>query len=202
MSREWKRLAKSVLADPWVIQNKMAYIRPVGWVLYGLLWERSSARPESRYLWRIRMPLYEYFDFIDLSFSTRHGSGTTVFDPLEPTTALALRDAADWVMKASQTDPIAIETSTGDLNYGMMETRAYGMLLSGNKEAAIEMLARAIIGFAGDDRDWALETLERMKWMKALIQAGEIDSAVEQLKQYRAHLIESIGIDPADIAPV
>jgi hypothetical protein len=70
---QWKRAVAPVLPDPtsWTFRNKIAYRRPVGWVLLGVFGEGSGWQRDQVYIWSLVMPLYVESKHLVLSYSQR-----------------------------------------------------------------------------------------------------------------------------------
>lgn len=77
---EWKRAVSPVLDDPdqWAFRNKIAYRRPVDWVLLGVFGEGSGWKKDELYVYTLVLPLYLASDHLVLSYSRRVRPAGTV----------------------------------------------------------------------------------------------------------------------------
>jgi hypothetical protein len=70
---EWKRAVLPVLGDEagWGFRGKLAYRRPVGSVLLGILGEGSGLHRDGVYIWAVVMPLFIEAESLVLTWSER-----------------------------------------------------------------------------------------------------------------------------------
>lgn len=70
---QWKRAVQPTLppVEQWSFRGKLAYRRPVDWVLLGVLGEGSGFQRDRVYVWTLVMPLYIQVEHLVLSWSRR-----------------------------------------------------------------------------------------------------------------------------------
>jgi len=191
-SAAWKRIVGPLLDDDWALKGKVVYLRPVGWVLHGVLWEPSASRP-GFYLWRLQMPLYQPVTVIDLSWSERHGGGSRVYDPTDALTRAAVAEAMVMVRADYDKAAVVIDLPGGVDNVGIMEVRAYGLLLEGNHVGAAEILDR--VSRYEAKYPWQEQMVRRAESMWSMIQGSYGREALQQLAEWRAESLAILEID-------
>ncbi|MFN8017168.1 MAG: hypothetical protein U0P45_03500 [Acidimicrobiales bacterium] len=184
---QWKRHVLPLLDDPatWGWRNKLAYRRPVDWVLLGVLAEGSGFQRDRAYVWEVHMPLFVPHESVWLTHGDRvpHGARTVGLDEPEDFVAV-VRQALARV--PSQADALAaISRSNG-------EEGAYALLLLGQVDLAERRLAEP---FWPDAHGPHLEEARRRRGEVAgALQAGGPGAAVDLLRSWRDATMASIGI--------
>ena len=69
--KAWQRLVRPLLTEEWGLQKSLAYLKPVGWTLFGVTYESRNA--PGFFLWRVRMPLVTPNNVLTMTDSERHG---------------------------------------------------------------------------------------------------------------------------------
>jgi hypothetical protein len=190
-SAVWKRIVKPLLSEDWALKARFAHIRPVGWVIHGVLWEASASDP-GFYLWRWRMPLYKPTTVISLSWSERHGGGSQLYDPADESTQVSVSEAMSLVQAEAEREAIVVDPPGGADNIGTMEVRAYGLLLDGNAQGAIEVLER--VSRWSPESPWQVEMLRRADSMRSMISDGHEDRARRILGEWRFGCLAALGV--------
>ncbi len=187
---EWKRFASPLLGDGWAFSKLLAYWRPVGWVLYGILAERSSSG--GFYLWNVRMPLYVQSTVIDLSWSERVEGGTRLWE-MDTAAADAIGRAQRSVGAAAlAADSVLIPPPGGADNVRMQEARAYGLVLEGAFDAAVEVLARVCRYDA--NYPWEHDLIARAMENRDSLVGHRYAEVLDRLAVWRATTGRVIGI--------
>jgi hypothetical protein len=187
---EWKRFASPILDDNWRFSKLLAYWHPVSWVLHGILAERSSSG--GFYLWDLRMPLYVQSSVIDLSWSERVGGGTQLWH-LDAAGADAIARTEHSVAAAAQAaDSVLLPPPGGADNVRMQEARAYGLVLEGAVDAAVEVLGRACRYDA--TYPWERELVARASKNRDLLLAQRTSDVLDRLAGWRASTAQAIGV--------
>jgi len=191
-SAAWKRLVKPLLDDDWLLKDRFAHLRPVSWVVHGVLWEASASEP-GFYLWRWHMPLYQPATVVDLSWSDRHGGGSRIFNVADESTRAAVAEAMTLVRAEAAETEVVIDPPGGVDSVGTMEVRAYGLLLEGNHGGATEVLKRVLRHEA--KYAWQEEMLQRAEFMLSTIERGCHGEALQQLTVWRTACLAALKID-------
>lgn len=188
----WNKLTADLPRDVWRRAKRLLYLDPVGWVVQGLVPEESADDPSSFYLWLFRMPLYVPSDVIDLSWSERFGGGSTRFDLSSDSARRAVSEAAAIVEKEMDRSDIVLDPPGGADNVRMQEARAYGLLLQGRDEAAVEVLGRVLR--YQPKYEWEEELISRSEEMKRHLVEGQRDEALNSLEKWRDETMAALGI--------
>jgi hypothetical protein len=187
---DWKRFAKPVLGEGWQFSKLFAYCAPVGWVVRGVLAERSSQG--GFYLWEVRLPLYFPTDVLVLDWSERIGGGTRVWTVC-PETALVLeREGARIGAKAAASVSLLLDPPGGADNVSMQEARAYGLVVVGRVESAVEVLGRVLQ--YEPKYDWEHVMFARAKGVREQLVKGDVQGVMRLLAEWRRQSAESLGI--------
>jgi hypothetical protein len=187
---EWRRFASQVLGENWGFSKLLAYWQPVSWVLYGILAERSSSG--GFYLWDVRMPLYVQSSVIDLSWSERVGGGTQTWDT-DAAGAQAIAEAQRSVAAAVQAaDSVLLAPPGGADNVRMQEARAYGLVLEGRTDAAVEVLGR--VCRYGANYPWERDIVARATEVRDLLLAHRSADVLDRISGWRAGTAHTIGV--------
>lgn len=184
---EWKRLSKlplSSVGGDWSWTRLMAYLRPVDWILHGVLAEGSQFRSNEFYLWIVRMPLMVPINgVVDLSWSHRLGSGSESFDPSEPATLDPIAEAGRMCFANAKHTALALDELNVAENSLMQEARAYSLLLKGDHDEALDTLGgirSMTVTYA-----WESDLVRRASTIFSLVTSGQADLASEQLRRWR-----------------
>lgn len=187
---EWRRFASPVLGENWAFSKLLAYWCPVSWVLYGILAERSSSG--GFYLWDVRMPLYQKSSVIDLSWSERVGGGTRVWEA-DAAGARAIAETERSVAAVAQAaDSVLLVPPGGADNVRMQEARAYGLVLEGATDSAVEVLGR-VCRYDGK-YPWERELLARASEIRDLLLAHRTSDVLDRIEGWRAATARTIGV--------
>jgi hypothetical protein len=188
----WKRLIGPLTDETWRLRKTLAYIRPVGSILHGVLGEDSPSR-DGFYLWVIRLPLFVPTDVLDLNWSDRFGGGTQIFSE----TGEATRSALSEAMRAAQLEArdmwLVPPPPGGADNVRMQEARGYALFLAGDTAGALEVLGRVIQYPAR--LPWEHEFVDRAGHIRALISDGQGDKVRSRLAMWREESLHALGID-------
>ncbi|QGG96313.1 hypothetical protein [Actinomarinicola tropica] len=129
---------------------------------------------------------------VDLSWSERFGGGSTTYPIDSPGLAEAIGGAADEaIANARGGSPIAPPPGGVD-NVRMQEARAYGLVLSGNPQGAIEVLHR--VRRHRPTYPWEDELLERAGAVAALIETQRLHEVMQLLTGWRRENCASLGL--------
>jgi hypothetical protein len=193
---DWKRLSTSVLTRTnasWGWSKALAYIQPANWVVHGVLAEDSGNQQGEFYLWVVRMPLMVPAEgVVDLTWSDRFGGASLTYKIGSPSVADAIRGAAALAIAGERGDGLLLNPSGGVDNVRMHESRAYGLLLSGDEGSALEVLRRVE---RYDARfPWEKDMIDRVVAVSALIESHRGAEAIEQLRLWRLENCESLGL--------
>lgn len=184
----WPDLGNGV----WAFKRTLAYLRPVGWVLCGVLIEASRDR-DAGYVWSVKMPLYVPTDVVNLSWSDRVGGGSAVFEYDTPERDAAIAEAASEARARHIQQPtVALDPPGGTENVLMQEARAYGLLVSGDLGSAAEVLGRVLRYEA--QYGWELEMKERATAVSRLLDGGRSKEALVQIREWRRATIMALGL--------
>lgn len=187
---EWKRFASPILDENWRFSKLLAYWHPVSWVLHGILAERSSSG--GFYLWDLRMALYVQSSVIDLSWSERVGGGTQLWN-VDAAGADAIARTARSVAAAAQSaDSVLLPPPGGADNVRMQEARAYGLVLEGASDAAVEVLSRVCRYDA--TYPWERDLVARASENRDLLLAQRSPDVLDRLAGWRASTAQAIGV--------
>lgn len=178
--------------EDWATRNWLAYVRPVRWVLHGVLAERSSSR-SAVYIWVLRMPLYIPTDVIDLSWSERHGGGLQVYEVGERRTEEHLVAASQMARREYEKGSLATPPPGGADNVLMQEARAYALFLEGDAASAIEVLGRVERYEA--HYGWEREMLDRAAWMRSHIHGGQRHETIARLDAWRQQTLSALKLN-------
>lgn len=193
---DWKRLSKPAVASTdadWGWTRRLAYIHPVDWIAHGILAEGSRDRPGEFYLWVVRMPLMAPLGRVfDLSWSDRHGGGTTTYTPGSSVAANAITEAASAAVHNARSGGLLLDPPGGADNGLMQEARAYGLLLAGDETGAREVLWR--VDQYDAECDWEREFLDRAAGIRSLIESHQTAFALQQLQDWRLENCEALGL--------
>lgn len=184
---EWRRFASPIVGENWGFSKRLAYWRPVDWVVYGILAEGSSSG--GFYLWDVRIPLYESRTVINLSWSRRVGGGSKRWE-MDAAAAQAIAETQRSIAAAVEAaDSVLITTP---LNLGMQETWAYGLVLEGKIAAAVEVLGRVCRYEA--EYEWERIMVARATEMRELLLADRVPDVLDRISGWRTATARSIGI--------
>lgn len=175
----------------WGRRRELSYLRPIGWVVHGVLFERSGRR-NTAYVWRVMMPLTVPVDVFDLSWSERIGGGTQTYAIGSPDADAALVTAAEQARKLHRQGLIVVDPPGGVDNVRMQEARAYGLLVSGDSASAREVVARVLRYHAS--YDWEHEIIERAQTMQRLLDTPDPSSALDLVEGWRKGTLETLGL--------
>lgn len=190
---DWKRITRSTLGAQWRTVRQLAYLTPVGWVLYGLLAETSAATG-GVYLWRVRMPLYVPTDFVILDWSDRVGGGTRVYLDKDDLAA-AVREAAPQVEAEAQSlSPVVNASGHGPMTEPMQETHAYGLVLEGDIDQAVEILGQ--VAHTEPRHAWIQEMINRANESRSILQNGHVEQLRQRLTEWRRETLVALKISP------
>lgn len=193
---DWKRLSKPALTSTeadWGWARALAYIQPVEWVVHGVLGEDSHGRKDEFYLWIVRMPLMAPLDgVVDLSWSERHGCGTTTYHRDSSGMEEAIAEAASIAVRNTRAGGVLLDPPGGADNGRMQEARAYGLLLNGDEAGAREVLWR--VEQYDAKYDWERELVNRAARMRSLIESQQAGVARDQLQRWRAENCDALGL--------
>lgn len=187
---EWKRFSSPTLDENWAFSKLLAYWHPVSWVLYGILAERSSTG--GLYLWDVRMPLYVPSSVIDLSWSERVGGGTRLWNVDAAGAHAIARTARSVAAAAEAADSVLLPPPGGADNVRMQEARAYGLVLEGASEAAVEVLGRVCRYDA--TYPWEHDLIARATENRDLLLAQRSSDVLDRLADWRASTARAIGV--------
>lgn len=193
---DWKRLSKPALTTTdadWRWTRALAYLHPVEWIVHGVLAEDSHGRPGEFDLWVVRMPLFVPLGGVFvLSWSDRHGSGTTTYRAGSPATEDATIEAASVAIQNARSCGLLLDPPGGADNVRTQEARAYGLLLAGDEAGAREVLWR--VNQYDAKNAWQRELLDRAAGMRSLIESHQAKGAREQLQEWRLENCEALGL--------
>jgi hypothetical protein len=101
---QWKRAVLPVItdADAWGFRNKIAYRRPVNWVLLGVFGEGSGWNRDGVYVYTLVMPLFIPAEHLVLSYSSRVRPAGTFGLEDGGAFATAIRSAVDALPTESE----------------------------------------------------------------------------------------------------
>lgn len=187
---DWKRFASPILDQNWRFSKLLAYWHPVRWVLHGILAERSSSG--GFYLWDLRMPLYVPSSVVDLSWSERVGGGTRVWDVDAVGADAIARTGHSVTAAAKAADSVLLPPPGGADNVRMQEARAYGLVLEGASDAAVEVLGRVCRYDA--TYPWERELVARASENRDLLLAQRTSDVLDRLAEWRASTAHAIGV--------
>lgn len=189
-SAEWKRFAGPLLGPEWDFSKRLAYRKPVGWVVRGLLEEPSDWG--GFYLWDVRMPLYVPSNVLVLSWSDRVGGGTCRWE-VGPDAADAITRTAKSIAAAMDADDTVLLAPQGGVdNFRMQEARAYGLVLEGAVKSAIEVLGRVC---RVDPRyQWQHEVLARASEIRTALIDGKVSEVLQRIGEWRTSTAAAIGV--------
>lgn len=187
---EWKRFASPMLDENWRFSKLLAYWHPVSWVLHGILAERSSSG--GFYLWDLRMPLYVQSSVVDLSWSERVGGGTRLWDADAAGADAIARTEQSVAAAAQAADSVMLPPPGGADNVRMQEARAYGLVLEGAADAAVEVLSRVCRYDA--TYPWERELVARASENRDLLLAQRTSDVLDRLAGWRASTAKAIGV--------
>jgi hypothetical protein len=189
----WKRIVAPFIDDKWRVRNNLAYLRPVGWTLHGILGEGSPSK-EGFYLWIVRIPLFVPTKVINLNWSERFGGGSTTYELNSDTTTSALETAMNVALGEAADARLVPDPPGGADNVGMQEARAYGLFVAGDGEAAMEVLDRVLR--YEPRHDWERERADRAAGLRRLIELGRSSEAIGRLEAWRLESLGALRIDP------
>lgn len=174
----WKRLAGPALEQTgadWCFRRALAYMKPVDWIVHGVLAEDSASRSEAFYLWVVRLPLFVPLEgVVDLSWSDRFGGASTTYSAADSDgLKAALTGAASAAMSLTREEVLVLDPPGGADNVRMQETRAYGLALAGDDGGALEVLRR--VQRHNASYPWEHELLARAGASASLIESGQLD---------------------------
>ncbi|MBI4882800.1 MAG: hypothetical protein HY826_01945 [Actinobacteria bacterium] len=162
----------------------------MSWVLYGVLAERSSSG--GFHLWDVRMPLYVQSSVIDLTWSERVGGGTRVWDT-NAAGAQAIAETERSVAAAAEApDSVLLLPPGGADNVRMQAARAYGLVLEGATDAAVEVLGRACRYDA--KYPWERDLVARASEIREMLVAHRLSDVLDRIAGWRATTARTIGI--------
>jgi hypothetical protein len=187
---EWKRFASPILGENWAFSKLLAYWHPVSWVLCGILAERSSSG--GFYLWDVRMPLYVPSSVIDLSWSERIGGGTRSWETDVAGADAIARAQRSVAAAALAADPVLIPPPGGADNVRMQEARAYGLVLEGAFDAAVEVLGRVCRYDA--TYPWERDLIARATDNRDSLVTHRSAEVLDRLAGWRATTARAIGV--------
>jgi hypothetical protein len=187
---EWKRFVAPIVGPGWQFSGQLAYRVPVGWVLHGLLAERSSG--PGFYLWKVRMPLYVPDTGLVLSYgSDRVGGGSHLWD-VGPAAAQAVARTAVAVASDAQAARLIAPEPDYDEGFRTHETWAYGLVLEGEVDKAIDILGG--VCSAETTYAWEREVVDRAAGVRAALVSGRVDEVRDQLAEWRSATATAIGV--------
>ncbi len=187
---EWKRLASPALGPEWNFSKLLAYCAPVGWVLHGVLAERSRAG--GFYLWSVRMPLYVRSTVLDLSWSERVGGGACVWEDGAAATQAVVDTGASIIDEVKAADCILIPPPGGADNVRMQEARAYGLVLEDAVTSAIEVLGRVCRYEAS--YPWEHDIVARASEVRAMLAGNKVQDVLALLAEWRSSTAAVLGV--------
>jgi hypothetical protein len=177
--------------------SRVAYVRPVRWVLHGVLGETTSASTIDYYLWLVRTPLYSPNDGLDLSWSDRLGSGASTYTLNTSEGRQAIRHAGELAGIEAAADEFP-NSDGWTRNLLMRETRAYGLVIAGDVGGAYELLK--LVAEHDARYPWQEAMVGRASGMQRLLDGGDATQALEQLRVWRRETALAVGLDLADLA--
>jgi hypothetical protein len=186
--------------ERWGLVDRIAYRKPVGWVLHGVCGESSSTRA-AFYLWLVRMPLYIPAEVLHLSWSDRVGGGATVYDVDDDATRHVLVRAMEMADEESRTWKQRLSSAQAR-NLGLVEALGYGRLIEGDPEGAAEMLRKVAEDGSDDPRPFVRDMRSRAEEILALLDRSERDRAREELRGWRDGSLAALDIPSSDVADV
>jgi len=187
----WKGLVSPLLGREWAISRRLAYVRPVGQVVFGLFGESSNRR--GFYVWAVQMPLYVPDEHVNLSWSTRVGNPARAWQEDDQALIPALRDAIDNIERSYDQTVTTAETGRAVENVLMQEARAYGLLLRGDVGGSLECLKR--VERYDPKYDWEVRFHHRASNMLRLVEAGSVEEARHRLAEWRLATACALGIE-------
>lgn len=194
-SSDWSRYWSTFLPDDWATTGRMAFRRPVGWLLNGLVAEPSSTG--GSYVWSFIQPLFVPATTVVLSIGQRLGDGTTTFDlddaaDRERLGRLVQNDAIPWLDARSSPDRLLTHDDwRSDVNIRMVEIEGYSHLLTGNVDTASEVLRRVTVHEVR--YEWEQQVVDRCAGIIDLID-GDVGAARGQLADWRLATAAAIGV--------
>ena len=187
---EWKRFAEPALGSGWAFSKGLAYCTPVGWVAHGVLAERSGEG--GFYLWAVRLPLYYPTEVVVLDWSERIGGGTKVWNT-SPEIFEVLRKEGNRIQAETKScGSVLLVPPGGADNISMQETRAYGLVLEGHVDAAIEVLGRVLR--YEPKYDWEHVMVARSRGVREQLISGAVDDVLALLSIWRSESARTVGI--------
>ena len=192
---QWRTLAAPLLGDGWRLARLLAYRVPVGWLVDGLLAEKSGSG--GFYLWQVQAPLYVPTTVLDLSWSARVGGGSTVYEPGDVAGA-AIEAAAAQVVAISRTrEGVQLAPPSGAGNVLMQEARAYALVLGDEVDSAMEVLDQVGSHRARARYQWEHDFFARVALVRGLLEAGEIRRVLDLLSSWREGSAAALGLELA-----
>jgi hypothetical protein len=184
---EWKRAVRPLL-DPkadWGFRGKLAFVRPVDWVLTGLLAEGWSLRPDTIYVWVVSVPLFVPMERLSMNFGHRVPNGSATFGLHN---AAALGDAVGVALAELPTPEQALEEVASSAD----EANAYAAILLGDTARALGLLGAPF--FAGDDRPFTVAARERRRLIGDVLEREGAEGAKALLRGWRDHTVTALRV--------
>lgn len=205
-ARDFQRTVRPFLDDTWDYIGPLAFKRPVGWNLYGILGESTGVSRTACRPWLVRMPTYRPAEVIDLSWSVRVGGGTRTFELDDADLSVAITSARHACDRENSNTAVRLPQDADHLrNLSILEVQGYAAFLDGDLGGAMTMLGDVRGGPNDAGIPWVQEMIDRASATEQLITGGDVSAVRSLLAGWRDATLDSLGITEripsADLTP-